>query len=145
MLNAKNELLSISQQVPGFAERFYGSDFEANMCDDTLFPLLHIQKITSSDVEQNFNTGSWKRSWQVFMFIGDKTDLDTPGTDLDEVENAMAMLTMQYISKINASGLFEPVTRVSMKHQSFKFDFGMSGVIAAITIKEKKGVLACSF
>ena len=143
MLNAKDELLTISASLTDIKSRFYGSNFEANLQDDTQFPLLHVQKITNSSLEQNITTGLWKRSWQIFLFIGDKTDLDTTGVNLDTFEEQNAARMRRMVDLINKSGKFELISKVDMLHKDFKFDFNMSGVIGMFNLKERQGHLIC--
>lgn len=143
MLNAKDELLIISEDLADIKSRFYGSNFEANLQDDTQFPLLHIQKITNSGLEQNATTGLWKRSWQIFLFIGDKTDLDTAGVDLDTVEEQNADRMRRLVHRINKSGKFDQISKIDMLHKDFKFDFNMSGVVGMFNLREKQGHLVC--
>lgn len=78
----------------------------------------------------------------MFAFF-DKSERDSNGSEYDTVVDRCKALAMEFIVKLNNSGLFEPIEgEISYSVSLDKLSTSVSGIIVSVQLKELKGVCA---
>lgn len=130
-----------------FNSVFYGSDYETNAqsSDDALYPLCQVLPPLASGVDINPVNGKISDRWQIFIFFADLQpgNMDQTAEQNDPIIQAMRSAAKLYISKLNKSGLFHPITKAEFKHLTFKYDATTAGILAFFTLVEKPGTIYC--
>lgn len=143
-MRIKDELYRIAATVPEIAESFYGADFEANIKDDSLFPFLHIQAIETGAIQRNPGNGLYRDSWNVFLFLCTKSELDNSMEENQEIiETEVLPVLRKLLHAINSDGAFSTPDRFELKIHHFRFTFLCSGIMAYMVLTEAKGSPMC--
>lgn len=78
----------------------------------------------------------------MFAFF-DKSERDSNGSEYDTVVDRCKALAMEFIAKLNNSGLFEPIEgEIGYSVSLDKLSTSVSGIIVSVQLKELKGVCA---
>ena len=137
-MSIKTFLQNIAQQQSGIASFFYGTDYEANMqADDAAFPMLHVQTIVNSGAELSATTGAARKTWPLFLFFCQRTDLDLTTDQQEAIAEQMKDLAIAYVAAINQTRQYDQVNKIQFKHLSYKFDAAVCGVLTMITLRDK--------
>ena len=143
-MTIQQTLQTIASQQTSIASFFYGTDYEANLqADAAAFPMLHVQAITNSGAELSATSGAARKTWPLFLFFCQQSDLDVTTAQQDAITEQMKDLAIEYVARLNATRQYDAVSKVQFKHLFYKFDSAVCGVLAMITLRDRSGYGVC--
>lgn len=142
-MGIKDELLTIAEGIAEIKTRFYGTDFEANAKETESFPLCHIQTIQSGVLQSSGIQQTIYQRRPVYIFFGDKTDINNTTEQNDEIIQRMTLLAARFLHNVNKSGKFDHVAEMPLKSHQFRFDYLVCGVVGMLNLRDKQAMKFC--
>lgn len=142
MTTVESKIKSIVEQMEGVSYIFENwATANARLDCITLPAVLNVLPVSGT-----FNLGKTQLKDYPYCMIAfvDKSDLDFDGTENDGVIERCKNLAKEFILRLNASDLFEPVDDdITYSVIYDKLDVNVTGIVIETQLRETKGLVIC--
>lgn len=138
--------MTVEQKVKSIAETMDGLTYVFENWTKTdirierlpLPAMVNLLPVSGSFKLKNNQFKDWPNCMLAFF---DKSERDSNGTEYDTVVDRCKALAMEFIVKLNDSGLFDPIDgEIRYSVSLDKLSTSVSGIIVSIQLKEANGI-----